>query len=103
MNELISRLPEIDRASIYRTIELFLRLGIVERIQIGWKYKIELSAAYSHHHHHMTCISCGEVLSFEENHDLERVLDDIASHSTFRPTSHQIEIRGYCKNCQIKK
>jgi Fe2+ or Zn2+ uptake regulation protein len=33
---------KVDRATVYRTIELFEELGIVHRLNIGWKYKIEL-------------------------------------------------------------
>lgn len=103
MNELITTLPSIDRASIYRTVELFIELGIIERIQMGWKYKIELSDAYSHHHHHMSCINCGRLLSFAENHKLEDVLEEISKEYGFTPTAHQIEIRGYCKHCLVFK
>gem|GEM_PF-172300 len=47
-----------DRASIYRTLELFESLNIVERLPIGWKHKFELSDAFTTHHHHATCIRC---------------------------------------------
>jgi Fur family transcriptional regulator, ferric uptake regulator len=41
---------QIDRASVYRTIQLFEQLGVVQRMQIGWKYKLELSDKFSAHH-----------------------------------------------------
>src|SRR5690606_16614132 len=43
----------LDRASLYRTIRLFEQIGVVHRISIGWKYKIELAEAFNHHHHHL--------------------------------------------------
>lgn len=36
----------LDRASLYRIITVFERIGIVRRINIGWKYKIELSVGF---------------------------------------------------------
>ncbi len=44
MSDLTKSVANIcDRASVYRTVELFEKLNIVQRIAIGWKYKIELS------------------------------------------------------------
>jgi Fe2+ or Zn2+ uptake regulation protein len=52
MRELLAACqPKIDRATLYRTINLFEKLGIVQRLQIGWKYKLELSNAFQEHHH----------------------------------------------------
>ena len=59
-NELIDKLHgEIDRASLYRNITLFEKLGLIQRVYIGWKYKIELSDVFSNHHHHISCLKCG--------------------------------------------
>lgn len=89
-----------DRASIYRTIMLFERLGIVQRLQIGWKYKLELSAAFSHHHHHLSCVSCGLIIPIEEDKTLEKRISGVARAHHFQPTAHQLEIRGHCPACQ---
>lgn len=48
----------VDRVSIYRSIDLFEKLGIVHRIYVGWKYKIELSDQFMAHHHHLSCLGC---------------------------------------------
>ena len=53
---------QIDRASVYRTVAVYERLGIIQRLQIGWKYKLELSDAFQRHHHHLTCLKCGRVI-----------------------------------------
>lgn len=99
MRQLVTSLPDIDRASIYRTVDLFVRLGIVDRLQFGWKYKLELSDTFSHHHHHMTCTSCHAVLAISENDALESLLRELAANAEFTATGHQIEIRGLCKAC----
>lgn len=89
-----------DRASVYRTIKLFERLGIVQRLQVGWKYKLELSAAFSYHHHHLHCLACGMVRAIEEDLILENAIDRIAHVQNFYPTNHLLEIRGFCTDCQ---
>ena len=91
---------KIDRASMYRTIALFEKLGIVQRLQIGWKYKLELTDRFSHHHHHMTCLRCGATTSLSEDTFLEQRLHELAAAQNFQPTDHQIEIRGLCSSCQ---
>lgn len=101
MNELVKAVGVgVNRASIYRIIELFERLGIVERLNIGWKYKLELTDAFSSHHHHMTCLKCGRVKSFEESPTISFELKQLAMEAGFTESGHQLEIRGLCQRCQ---
>lgn len=99
MRQLIATCPGIDRASVYRTVTLFESLGIIQRLQIGWKYKLELSDTFSRHHHHMTCLSCGQVISFDESPELETQLRWAAASNHFKIQSHQLEIQGLCARC----
>jgi Fur family transcriptional regulator, ferric uptake regulator len=92
----------VDRASVYRTIALFERLGIVQRLQIGWKYKLELTDSYMHHHHHLSCVSCGQTIPLPEDVKLEHRLTSLARQQGFSPQDHQLEIRGLCKQCKTK-
>lgn len=93
---------KVDRASVYRIITLFESLGIVERLQIGWKYKIELSDIFASHHHHITCVQCGKVQNFEESRTLEFELKQLAEEAGFMETGHQVELRGICETCRMK-
>ena len=101
MAEIANSLKDtVDRASVYRSIALFEELGIVERLQLGWKYKIELSDSFAAHHHHITCTSCGRVQAFEESSVIEFELKQLANEAGFLETGHQVEIRGICTQCQ---
>jgi len=100
MRELTERAGDaIDRASLYRTIDLFEKLGIVQRIYIGWKYKIELSDAFVHHHHHISCLGCGKIVAITEENEIERLIHDLAAKHGFTAENHQLEVRGYCQRC----
>jgi Fur family ferric uptake transcriptional regulator len=90
---------QVDRATVYRTIELFERLGIARRLNIGWKYKVELSDVFTGHHHHMYCTNCGRTYDLAENSMLETMIDTVAAKSNFSPRGHQLEIYGHCANC----
>lgn len=98
MHELVVAAKDIDRASVYRTVDLFERLGIVQRINIGWKYKLELTDRFSDHHHHLSCTKCGKTIAMNEN-ELEVFIEQIAHAHGFQPSAHQIEIQGLCSAC----
>jgi Fur family transcriptional regulator, ferric uptake regulator len=101
MNQLVRKLQhKMDRSSIYRTVELFEKLGIVNRLQIGWKYKLELSETFAGHHHHATCMNCNKVIAFEESQKLESDIHDLAESLGFKLTSHTLELRGLCRECE---
>jgi len=91
-----------DRSSVYRTIALFEQIGIVKRLQIGWKYKLELSDDFHHHHHHLTCLNCGKTIPLHEDDELEKRLKFLSEKQGFLITEHQLEIQGYCSDCQPK-
>ena len=90
----------VDRATIYRTIELFEELGIINRLNIGWKYKVELSDVFAEHHHHFYCTNCTRTYKLEANPMLETMIDSIASKDGFAPRGHQLEVVGLCPNCR---
>jgi Fur family ferric uptake transcriptional regulator len=91
---------KIDRASLYRTIKLFEQLGLVRRLYIGWKYKVELSDILSHHHHHIVCIKCKKIAVINNEERLEKMVNEIAHRHGFVAKTHQFEISGICKACQ---
>jgi Fur family transcriptional regulator, ferric uptake regulator len=99
--QLIDRCSEIDRASIYRTIALFEKVGIIQRLQTGWKYRLELTDAFHDHHHHASCTMCGRVITLPEDTELEELLHRLADKHDFTIQSHQLELQGICANCRV--
>lgn len=93
--------PEIDRATVYRSVELFEKLGILNRIWHGFKNQIELSEIFTPHHHHAMCLGCKQSIDII-NPELEKQLSSIAKRHEFLALSHTIELSGYCKTCQTK-
>lgn len=91
---------ELNRSSLYRVVELYEKLGIINRLQLGWNYKLELSDAFAAHHHHMTCTRCGRIDPFEESTTIRFELKQLAQEKGFTETGHQLELRGICSNCR---
>ena len=101
MNEIILKSEGIvDRVSVYRNIDLFERLGVVHRVYVGWKYKIELTDAFTEHHHHLSCLNCGKVIDIQDHGDIDAFIKKITSKYDFKPRRHQFEIDGICQKCQ---
>jgi Fur family ferric uptake transcriptional regulator len=101
MQQLVNRCKDdINRASVYRTVALYERLGIIQRLQIGWKYKLELTDSFMHHHHHLSCSRCNAVIPITEDVGIERRILALAKAQGFAPQDHQLEIRGLCADCQ---
>ncbi len=91
---------KVDRVSVYRNIEVFEKLGIANRVYVGWKYKIELSDDFITHHHHLSCLSCGKIIDIEDEKHIDYFIQEVASKFAFKPRRHQFEVDGYCKDCQ---
>ncbi len=91
----------VDRVSVYRNIELFEKLGIVHRIYVGWKYKIELSDEFIAHHHHLSCLTCGKIIDIEDEQHIDDFIHEVSRKFGFTPRRHQFEVDGYCKNCAL--
>ena len=90
----------IDRASLYRIIRIFEQTGIAQRVYIGWKYKLELTDIFSHHHHHISCLSCHKLIAISEDTEIEKLIMALAKKHNMLATSHQLEVQGYCEQCQ---
>lgn len=96
--EIVRRTPTVDRASVYRTLELFSELGITETIIRGWTPLTELAEPFKAHHHHIICEVCGCAEEIE-NDTLEDVLSLVASRHKFILKKHIVELTGICNKC----
>jgi Fur family ferric uptake transcriptional regulator len=92
---------EVDRASVYRTVALFRRLGFVRDVAAGWRPMVELGDRFDPHHHHLTCTDCGRSAVFEDKR-LEDELVKLALDQGYLLESHQVELTGRCAACRRK-
>jgi len=100
----VSRLAErlerqVDRATVYRTVELYEKLGIINRIWHGFKHQVELSEIFTPHHHHARCSNCGQSTDIASP-ELESALSRLAKEHGFLALNHSVELLGYCQKCQ---
>lgn len=89
---------QIDLASIYRSLELFVGMGIVHVIALGEdKKRYELVDAH-HHHHHLVCNQCGAIEDITLNENT--LMKEVNKKSSFKIDHHHLEFFGICQKCQ---
>jgi Fur family transcriptional regulator, ferric uptake regulator len=92
--------PEIGLATIYRTLELFAELDILQKMNFGdGRSRYEFAEDEIHHHHHLICTKCGHVTEFEDDL-LESLEAHIQKKSNFKIMDHQVKFYGICEKCQ---
>lgn len=97
--DIIKANPTIDKVSVYRSVDLFVQLGIAATVPYGWKQRYELAAPFRPHHHHSRCTKCGYINEIHSP-ELEHLIEAMAANHGFRATSHTFEINGLCATCQ---
>jgi len=104
-DELLLRLKDkqikTSRATIYRTLELLVRSGMVRRVHLGEEHYHYEWVGQDAHHDHLVCTTCGSVIEFHDE-ELEARQRKICADNSFRPTYHNLQILGVCGRCQKK-
>ena len=94
LQEIHKSCSNIDFASIYRNITLFLELSLVEKV-IFADNKTRYELASNSHHHHIICSSCGKISELQFC-----VLSEIETITHYKVTKHILEFMGLCPSCQ---
>ncbi|MZQ96363.1 MAG: transcriptional repressor [Acidaminobacter sp.] len=95
-NELLIKVPTLSRATVYNTLNLFLKAGLVRVLDI-----VENEARYdilTDFHGHFKCNTCGEIFNF-------RVIDEaLVSEELkgFGIDDKNVYFKGTCPKC-LKK
>jgi Fe2+ or Zn2+ uptake regulation protein len=90
-------LPEVSRATVYRTLETFARRGIV-----GLAHHAGPVARFDgriDHHHHLVCRRCGAIADVDGRAIARLPLPD-ARGSGFEIESYSIQFEGTCASCR---
>ena len=89
---------EVSLASVYRTLELLVALGLAETVAHGGDEQRYLACSLDHHHH-VICDVCGRVAELDECM-LEPFEALIEQRTKFVISGHTLEFRGCCAACQ---
>lgn len=90
-----------DSSTVYRTLELLVKSGMVRRVHLGEDHYHYEHVRGDSHHDHLICTTCGSVIEFVDE-DLERRQREICERKRFMPTFHNLQILGVCESCRKK-
>ena len=93
------RIPGVNRSTVYRTLDLLARLGLVCRVHAGDSSRSYLLRRPEGHHHHLICSGCGKVVSLV-GCNLAPMLARVSRQTGFEIEYHLVELVGRCRDCQ---
>ena len=90
----------IGRATIFRALDLFTELGVVERVDLpaGGHAYVPCEPV---HHHHVICTNCGRVTEIEDV-GIGALLEAVKRETGYDVASHRLELFGLCPVCQAE-
>ncbi|MFC2045421.1 Fur family transcriptional regulator [Chloroflexota bacterium] len=88
----------ISLSTVYRNLQLFKRLGLVEEVHFDTTHH-HYEMKPSSEHYHMVCLGCGRVVEF--SCPLSRyVKRNVAEAGDFEITDIKAQVSGYCSRCR---
>lgn len=96
--QVASRFPEMNRSTVYRTLDLLRELGLTTEADLG-EGKLCYHHAEKGGHHHLICQQCGKTVEINEE-ILEPIRATLTERYGFVPTMKHLPISGHCVNCQ---
>ncbi len=89
--------PYVDLATVYRTLQLLKRVGVVTEVVIGNKLHFELTDQHNRHHH-MVCSHCDAVQTLSPAY-LDELSQRLQLEFGFTPDLENFTIGGTCDKC----
>lgn len=88
----------VDPATIFRMMNLFVQKGIAHQVQFQ-ESKTRYELLTKEDHHHLICNKCGSIEDISDNF-MSEFEEEITRKKKFLVKSHSLEFFGLCKNCQ---
>jgi Fe2+ or Zn2+ uptake regulation protein len=96
--QVVHLLPEISRATVYRTLEIMASVDILSRLLHANGHPAYVVGEPGHRHH-LICSRCGYVVAFTSC-PVEPVVSELGKSHDFAIQGHNLEVFGLCHNCQ---
>jgi Fur family ferric uptake transcriptional regulator len=96
-----ARDESISPATVYRSLNLFKELGLVDEMRLG-KMRCCYEVRRSPGHQHLFCRGCGRVMEFQSPY-FQKLIEAVRRKHGFTVTKAELCLEGYCPNCEAKK
>ena len=96
--QIVAKYPNVNISTVYRTLELLKRLGLVTETDLG-EGRVRYHPAEKGHHHHLVCRECGAIIDLDES-VLAPLKSTLFHEYRFDADLRHLAILGRCLNCQ---
>ena len=93
----VQRLPGLNAATVYRTLESLSDAGLVDGLDDGGPARFSLRDL-DHPHHHLVCATCGSVVELDPE-PLQGLASQIRRRTGFRLQADHLTLPGHCRDC----
>ena len=101
LNDLKKNKINVSRATLYRTIDVFVKHGLLKKITLdSGKFLYEHNRkTITPQHDHIVCEDCGEIFEFYDN-NISSIENKIADGLNLNLTKRVHQLSGTCKDNQ---
>ena len=96
--QVVAKYPRVNISTVYRTLELLKRLGLVTQTDLG-EGRVRYHPADKGHHHHLVCTECGAIIDLDES-VLSYLKSTLLREYKFSADLRHLAILGRCANCR---
>jgi Fur family ferric uptake transcriptional regulator len=91
----------ISPATVYRSLNLFKQLGLVDERRLG-KVRCYYEIKQSREHQHLVCQGCGKIIEFKSPL-VRKLVQTVRKEHGFNVTKAELYLEGYCRQCKEKE
>ena len=96
--QVVAKYPNVNISTVYRTLELLKRLGLVTETDMG-EGRVRYHPVGKGHHHHLVCQGCGAIIALDESL-LSSLKSALLREYKFSADLRHLAILGRCVNCR---
>jgi Fur family ferric uptake transcriptional regulator len=95
--KVLATYPHVNISTVYRTLELLKKLGLVTETDLGGG-RFRYHPAEKGHHHHLICQECGSITDLDES-ELFPLQESLLAKYKFIADMKHLAIMGRCTKC----
>jgi Fe2+ or Zn2+ uptake regulation protein len=94
--EICEKLPHIDRATIYRNLDLFTRQGFLRKVNVKEGVASYEITHEGDNHQHFICSNCEKIIPIDiDKHMIEKLAPKGVKLENF-----ELNVKGKCEDCK---
>lgn len=99
IRELTEKCSQINRTTIYRTLETLIKIELVQVIPLGWKQKYTVASSVVPEKYFVHCSHCGRDMPVESP-ELRHAVEQIGEQTNFKINVCAFTLSGVCQDCK---